>query len=193
METEGAVQSISVVNPRKRSSEEAFEANKDTSSVSILKTDTDDVPVSFWEKKVPIDHDSPIVLPYTSDQMQRIKQFPEFPEYLARENVIFSPSEAPVFFEEVLVASLKMKGEVRNTEKVLEKFTLKLCFDPITTLQPIGMKVSLFTTNENLSVAHFFKTSGDSFDFHKLYLAFKDLLMTWKIEEDSQTEENSSS
>ena len=107
--------------------------------------------------------------------------------------MVFSPSEAPVFFEEVLVASLKMKGEVRNTEKVLEKFTLKLRFDPITTLQPIGMKVSLFTTNEKLSVAHFFKMSGDSFDFHKLYLAFKDLLMTWRIEDDSQTEEKSSS
>ena len=81
METERAVRSISVVNPRKRSIEEAFRADEETLSVGILKTDTDDVPVSFWEKKVPIDHDSPIALriPYTSDQMQRIKQFPEFP------------------------------------------------------------------------------------------------------------------
>ena len=102
---------------------------------------------------------------------------PIFPDYLQYKDILYSPKNSNDVFNDILITCSEMFATIIKQKKSNEKFNITASFHPsylygIVTVIEFKFYTAPFDTLE-LTAVHMQKTSGDSFEYHKIYKFFQ--------------------
>ena len=102
---------------------------------------------------------------------------PIFPDYLEFRDILYSPHNSNDVFNDILITCSEMFAKIIKQKRSNEKFKIKASFHPSYLNGPDTMIEFKFYTvsfdTVELTAVHMQKTSGDLFEYHKIYKFFQ--------------------